>query len=279
MDSLSLIKYPIYIISKGRWEVPLTARFLMKENIPFQIAVEPQEFDLYKKTIPEKYISKLPFSNLGLGSYPARNWCWEDSIQKGYDKHFLFDDNIRQFYSFNNGIRSKGASAVKALISLQNFTERYKNIGISGYNYVYFVTKTTSKPFVINSHVYSGMLINNHVPFRWRLKYNEDVDLCLAILDAGYTSVLYNYYIIDKVSTVVKMKGGNQTELYKNNDHHKKILKSRSLEEMWPQYVKTVMRFNRPHHQVSWQKHFKQPLIRKKNFEEIVNEQKKYLIL
>lgn len=58
--------------------------------------------------------------------------------------------------------------------------------------------------------------------------------------------------MINKVSTQAKMKGGNQTELYKGNAKEKKILKAKMLETVWPQYVKTVIRFNRPHHFVDW---------------------------
>jgi hypothetical protein len=60
------------------------------------------------------------------------------------------------------------------------------------------------------------------------------------------------------------MKGGNQTELYKNNDDGKKKLKTRSLEMVWPEYVKSTYRFNRPHHSVSWGSHFSHPLLREK---------------
>jgi hypothetical protein len=59
------------------------------------------------------------------------------------------------------------------------------------------------------------------------------------------------------------MKGGNQDELYENNDYNKKVLKTKSLESVWPQYVETVIRFNRPHHHVNWKKHFKHTLIKK----------------
>lgn len=254
--------HPIYIISKGRWERPLTARFLLKENIPFTIAVEPQEYEKYCGSIPRKFVAKLPFSNLGQGSTPARNWCWENSISRKAVRHFLFDDNIYGFYHFERGIRTR-CKALPALRSLQAFTENYENIGLSGYNYSYFATKTTSKAFYLNNHVYSGMLINNSIPFRWRLKYNEDVDLCLQVLNTRkLCTVALNVYLIQKVSTVAKMKGGNQTELYKNNDHDKKKLKTKSLEMIWPQYVKSTWRFNRPHHQVSWSKHFTHSLVR-----------------
>lgn len=263
MDSSYKVKYPIYIISKGRWEKPLTAKFLLKAGIPFTIAVEPQEYENYCKTIPKEFVAKLPFSNLEVGSYPARNWCWEDSIQRGFNRHFLFDDNIRGFYRLTDGLRRRCEPGI-ALQTLEVFSDRYKNIGISGFNYLYFATKETTKPFSINSHVYSGMLITNSIPYRWRLKYNEDVDLCLQVLDSKkWCTVLMHAFLIDKIPTTSKMKGGNQTDLYKNNDPRKKILKSRSLERIWPQYVKVVLRFGRPHHHVSWGKYFNHPMLKK----------------
>lgn len=255
------IEHPIYVISKGRWERPLTARFLIAAKIPFKVAVEPQEYDDYCWSIGEEHVAKLPFANLGLGSTPARNWCWENAIELGHSHHFLFDDNIYGFRKFEAAKRPR-CDTVSALYALQEFEKKFANIGMCGYNYHYFATKSTNKAFFLNSHVYSGMLIRNDLPFRWRLKYNEDVDLNLQVLDTKYwCTVALNTYLIEKVSTVAKMKGGNQTELYQNNDHAKKKLKTRSLEMLWPQYVKSTWRFNRPHHQVSWGVHFRQPLV------------------
>ena len=111
------------------------------------------------------------------------------------------------------------------------------------------------------------MLIKNNVPFRWRLKYNEDVDLCLQVLNSKLCTVLFNAFVVEKMSTVAKMKGGNQDELYKGNSYEKKILKARSLEEIWPQYAETKIRFNRPHHYVNWKKHFNHNLVRRKDID------------
>ena len=108
---------------------------------------------------------------------------------------------------------------------MEDFSDRYSNVAVAGFNYLYFVTKETLKPFSINTHVYSGMLITNNIPYRWRLKYNEDVDLCLQALHGGMCTILMNAFLIDKVSTTVKMKGGNQTELYQNNDEFKIIIR------------------------------------------------------
>ena len=98
------------------------------------------------------------------------------------------------------------------------------------------------------------MLIKCNLPYRWRLKYNEDVDLCLQVLHNGGSTASCVYYMADKVSTSKKMKGGNQDELYKNNNPLKKLLKAKMLESVWPQYAKTVIRFNRYHHFVDWKK-------------------------
>ncbi len=254
-------KYPVYIISKGRWETPLTANLFKREGIDFKIAVEPQEYNNYCETIGAEYVIELPFSNLGVGSYPARNYIWEQSINNGYKKHWCFDDNIQMFRRLIKGKRIPCNGQI-ALQILEDFTDRYLNIGITAFNYVMFVTDTTSKPFYLNVHAYSAMLIRNDMPFRWRLKYNEDVDLCLQVLSNKYCTLLFNAFMVHKTSTTVKMKGGNQTELYKGNAHEKKVLKARSLEEIWPQYAETKIRFNRPHHYVNWKKHFNHGLVR-----------------
>jgi hypothetical protein len=96
------------------------------------------------------------------------------------------------------------------------------------------------------------MLIKTNLPYKWRLKYNEDIDLCLQVLHNGGSTSSCIYYMTNKTSTTVKMKGGNQTELYKGNAPEKNLLKAKMLEAVWPQYAKTVIRFNRHHHLIDW---------------------------
>jgi hypothetical protein len=244
-------KYPIYIISKGRYDVTLTANNFDRENIFYQIAVEPQEYDQYCKKLGKDKVLKLPFSNLGLGSYPARNFCWEDAKSKGYKYHWLFDDNIQYWVKWHNGKRKKWNDILSALLFVEKQAEK-DNIDITGFEEPNFSVRIPKKPFKYNCHVYSALLIKNELPVRWRLKYNEDVDLCLQVLHNGGSTSSCIYYLADKVSTAAKMKGGNQDELYKGNDPRKKLLKAKMLETVWPQYCKTVIRFNRYHHLVDW---------------------------
>lgn len=247
-------KFPIYIISKGRYEKTLTADNLERSGLDYLIAVEPQEYELYVKKLGVKRVLKLPFSNLGLGSYPARNYCWEHAKAYGYKYHWLFDDNILFWMKWINGKRLRIDNIKDALI----YVESQVNNGfdILGFEEPNFVQKIPKKPFKYNCHIYSAMLIKNSLPYRWRLKYNEDVDLCLQVLHNGGNTASCIYYMANKVSTADKMKGGNQTELYQGNKAEKNLLKAKMLESVWPQYVKTVIRFNRHHHLIDW-KQFK----------------------
>jgi hypothetical protein len=244
-------EYPIYIISKGRAYNPMTANAFKKSNINFYIAVEPQEADEYKLSVGEQYVIILPFSNLGLGSYPARNFCWEHAKSLGHKYHWIFDDNIRSFRKWINGKRVVIDNINDALVYVEQNANK-TNVDISGFEYSTFCVKPPKQPFKKNVHIYSSLLIKNSIPYRWRLKYNEDVDLCLQVLHNGGSTLSCVYYLIDKTSTTAKMKGGNQSELYKGNDPKKKLLKAKMLEAVWPQYAKTVIRFGRFHHFVDW---------------------------
>lgn len=248
-------KYPIYIISKGRFEKTLTADNLDKSGLEYLIAVEPQEYDNYCNKLGSGKVLKLPFTNLGLGSYPARNYCWEHAKNSGNKRHWLFDDNILFWMKWVNGKRTKIDDVKDAIKFVEIFTDK-NNIQISGFEEPNFCVRVPKKSFKLNCHVYSAMLIENNLSYRWRLKYNEDVDLNLQILHNGLKTASCMFYLANKVSTADNMKGGNQSELYKNNDPKKALLKAKMLEKVWPQYVKTVIRFNRYHHFIDW-KQFK----------------------
>tara|TARA_X000001382_G_scaffold122677_2_gene105826 strand:- start:2426 stop:3301 length:876 start_codon:yes stop_codon:yes gene_type:complete len=253
-------KYPVYVISKGRHDCCYTADFLIADKVPFKIVIEPQERILYEEKYSKHILLDLPFSNLGLGSIPARNWVWEHSIKNKHKRHWLLDDNIKEIYRSYKGKRIRSVS-LPAFFTVEEFTDRYENIAIAGLNYTMFCLPHL-RAFSLNQHVYSFMLINNKVTNRWRGRYNEDTDLCLQVLANNWCTVLINVFSCNKVRTMT-MKGGNSTELYKGDG---RLDMANSLKRLWPKVVDVKRRFKRPQHVIKdqWGK-FDTPLIKKKN--------------
>lgn len=251
-------KYPVYIISKGRGKNCLTARELKMMNVPFKLVIEPQEYEDYKYITDN--IILLPFSNLGQGSTPARNFVWEHSINEGYERHWILDDNIEGFHRLNRNEKHKVTSGT-IFKCAEDFTERYENVGISGFNY-YSFCKTTDRvpPYYLNTRIYSCILIKNDLPYRWRGRYNEDTDLSLRALKDGYCTILFNAFLAGKVTTM-RMKGGNTDNVYTDNDNRLKF--AESLKELHADCVDVTWKFNRWHHQVDYRRFKLNKLIKK----------------
>ena len=51
-------KYPVYIISKGRWDhaLRMTQRTMEELKIPYRIVIEKDEYDQYSKVVPKEKI-------------------------------------------------------------------------------------------------------------------------------------------------------------------------------------------------------------------------------
>lgn len=243
-----LPKYPIYIISKGRQESRHTSKALEAICVPYRIVIEPQEYKQYAEVIDPKKILVLPFSNLGQGSIPARNWVWEHSVSEGHKRHWILDDNIRGFFRLNNNLKVpvKTGATFRAI---EIFSDRYINIGISGMNYFMFAKrKDRIPPITLNTRIYSCILIENSIPFRWRGRYNEDTDLCLRALKSRLCTVLFNAFLCFKEPTM-SCKGGNTESLYMANGRYKM---AESLRDQHPDVVTITEKWGRPQHHVDY---------------------------
>ena len=256
-------KYPIYIISKSRWESRLTSKALERMKVPYHIVIEPQEYDNYASVIDKTKILTLPFSNLGQGSIPARNWVWEHSISINAKKHWIMDDNIYDFYRLNRNVRNIVQTGTIFKIC-EDFTDRYENVPISGLNYRFFMVPTDSHPpYYLNTRVYSCILINNTLKHRWRGRYNEDTDLCIRALKDGFCTILFNAFLQEKAGTMT-VKGGNTDELYADDG---RLKMAKSLQEQHPDICTITWKFNRWQHQVNYTVFEKNKLIKKNNVE------------
>ena len=268
-------QYPVYIISKGRADSRLTSKALERMNVPYRIVIEDQEYDDYAAVIDESKIILLDkqyqhdydaCDEFGMekskGSGPARNFVWDHSVSEGHKWHWIMDDNIRSLYRFNNNtqVRVNNGAVLKAM---EDFVNRYENVSMAGPNYHSMAPRRRKvPPYVLNTKLYSCNLIRNDVPFRWRSRYNEDVDLSIRMLKAGWVTVQFYAFLQEKMTTQT-MKGGNTDELYAKGT----IEKSRMLGELHPDVVRVGWRFNRVHHYVDYRPFKKNKLIRKPNIE------------
>lgn len=246
-------RYPIYIISKGRWETPLTARALDRMNVPYRMVVEPLEYERYCETIKPERLIQLPFDNLGQGSIPARNFVWDHSTKEGHKRHWILDDNIRGFMRFNRNVILHSRTGA-TFAAAEDFTDRFANVPMSGMNYFMFVKRKhpNQKVCTPNTRVYSCILLSNEFDFRWRGRYNEDTDLSLRVLKAGYCTLLFNAFLADKVNTMT-MKGGNSDKLYEQNvEFDGRLAMARALERQHPDVVKVSRLWGRWQHKVDY---------------------------
>lgn len=269
-------RYPIYVISKGRAEKCYTSRFLTQMEVKHFVVCEPQEYPEYKQHVENQYATLIQLDmtykdkydtcddmdpSFPKGSGPARNFCWDDSIKRGYKWHWLMDDNATEgFHWFWHNVKVKCRTGA-ILAACEDFVDRYENIAIFGPAYKMFcLMDCYYPPFITNTRIYSCLLIRNDiadqngVPFRWRARFNEDTDLSLRVLKAGWCTVQSNWFLFGK-STTMKVKGGNTTSIYVNGTKEK----SEMIAKLHPDVAKVVWKFNRWHHEVNYSV-FKQEL-------------------
>lgn len=173
-------EYPVYIISKGRAKNCLTARELKAMNVPFRLVVEPQEADEYRAVSDNLLV--LPFSNLGQGSIPARNFVWDHSVSKGHKRHWILDDNIEGFHRLNKNEKPKVTSGT-IFKCAEDFTDRYENVGISGFNY-YSFCKTTDRvpPYYLNTRIGFGAIRSPALQDAWSSALPLMAGFCIALV-------------------------------------------------------------------------------------------------
>jgi hypothetical protein len=112
----------------------------------------------------------------------------------------------------------------------------------------------------MNTRIYSCNLIRNDVPFRWRGRYNEDTDISLRMLKAGWCTIQFNAFLQGKVATQT-VKGGNTAEFYAREGT---LAKSLMQVQLHPDVSRLVKKYGRWHHYVDYAPFKKNRLIRAK---------------
>ena len=259
--------YPIYIVSKGRADTRLTSRALESMQVPYRIVIEPQEYDAYAAGIDPAKILVLPFSNLGQGSIPARNWIWEHAISEEHGRHWVLDDNIRDFWRLHQNAKLRLADGA-GFVAMEAFVDRYVNVAMAGPNYDFLAKhRQPLRPIVLNTRVYSCILLANDLPHRWRGRYNEDTDLALRLLKDGYCTVQFNAFLAGKERTMTTRGGNTESLYYLPDGQDGRLLMAQSLQAQHPDVVRVARRFHRWQHVVDYRRFKYNRLIRKPGLE------------
>lgn len=268
--------FPIYIVSKGRWESRLTSKALEAMGVPYYIVIEEQEFNQYASVIDKKKILIIDkryqedydtCDDLGFtkskGPGAARNFAWDHSISNGFAWHWVMDDNIRGFYRLNQNLKIRVSDGT-VLRCMEDFCLRYSNVAMAGPNYDFFVPRRIKQPpIILNTRIYSCNLIRNDTPYRWRGRYNEDTDLSLRMLKDGWCTIQFNAFLQKKVATQT-LKGGNTDDFYSKEGT---LPKSQMLVNLHPDVSRLVWKFNRWHHYVDYNSFKNIKLVKKENVE------------
>lgn len=254
-------EYPVYIVSKGRWESRLTSKALEHMGVPYKIIIEREEYEQYSQVIDPEKILVLPkyylfdydtCDDLGMaksvGPGAARNFAWDHAAAIGAKRHWVMDDNLDAFHRLNRNIKAEVESGTIFRIAEQ-FVDRFTNVPVAGFNYYSFCKSTDAvPPLILNTRIYSCLLIENAAPYRWRGRYNEDTDLSLRVLKDGHCTIQFNAFLQGKVTTQ-RMKGGNTEEFYRQEGT---LAKSQMLADLHPDVAEVVWKFNRWHHHVDY---------------------------
>lgn len=244
-------RYPVFIPSKGRWESRLTIKALEHIGVSYTVFVEAQEYDNYAAVVDFKHIHVLPHRDQGL--VVTRNYIWDYAQSLGTPYFWTIDDNVKNFFRFNNNLKVPMASGTPFYV-IEEFIERYQNCIIAGMNYFMFASrKTKVSPMTLNTRIYSNMLIKTDAcnpqgqPYRNEGFYNDDTDLCLRILKDGNCTALFNAFLIEKAVTMT-VKGG-MTPHYQGDG---RLKMAQELQQRHPDVTKITWKWGRWQHQVDY---------------------------
>jgi len=215
-------KFPVYIVSFNRYDFCYyTVSYLEQMKVNYWLCIQKSQEKNYKKLIDDNnyiYCLGLVLSvNTTQGGYKQRNKCMEHAKKNNFKKCWILDDNITGWSLQNEGEHLINNGFCFSFI--ENWIENIKEpIGIFSHSYSFDIRQNQlTKPYSVNYKNYSSLLLDidllNKNNIKWRLKYNEDVDLTLQCLNKKLFTLSSNFITCNKLPTL-SCKGGNTTSIY-----------------------------------------------------------------
>lgn len=153
----------------------------------YQVFVEPQEFETYRKITPQ--VIKLERNDGGL--WVAKQAIENHAKSHNYDVVFKMDDDI---HAWSTGAGKKDyastiAAFAKALPLCMETFERNKQVGAIGFNYAIYMHPQSSDNWSINQRLQTAYMVRTDSMYAKKdVSTFEDFFTCLMIwLNGGHT--------------------------------------------------------------------------------------------
>lgn len=260
-------RFPVYIVSFNRYEHCFyTVKNLEKMKVKYYICIQKSQQIDYKQMLDDNnFIHCLDLvlsKDTNDGGYIQRNKCMDHAEKNNFEKCWILDDNINGWDYLNEG--SHKITNGWCFSNIEQLIDNIKEpIAIFSHSYNFDIRKNNIyAPLQVNRKNYSSLLLNldllkdNNI--KWRLKYNEDVDLTLQVLNKKLFTLSSNYIVCNKLPTL-SCKGGNTTSIY---DKGRKFDdKLNTLFDTWKntkisKFIKKIVKHKdkRDHHLVEYDK-------------------------
>jgi len=200
-----MLKYPVYIPSKGRAGLATTPNLL--GGLQPILAVEAPEADAYKGAFPHADILALdPVRDRGVQR--ARQACLEHARRLGVKAHWQLDDDLTRFCRVENR-RARDCFAVDALAYGEGIMDAYARVGMVGYNTREYAWGAR-KAWDWNRFGARCVLINTTtgIDYDPGLFLAEDLVFWLAHVEAFWRTVKVNAYGITTQAVSGELEGG-----------------------------------------------------------------------
>jgi hypothetical protein len=246
-------RHPIYILSKGRPNCDASAA-LDHIGVPHNVVVEPQDEAAYRRQLGDGNLVVMDKNDQGV--VYVRNFIWEHAKEAGSEYHWQLDDDIKSFQVLTHNLKIPVMSGTIFKLA-EDWVDRFENIGQAAFQMTVFVPRKRAgnyPPIYLNTRAYSCTMNRTEMPFRYRGPLNDDTDMSLQVLKAGWCTVVFNAFLHEVPTTMIQ-KGG-MTDLYVEDDgsNPNRIKMARKLVERHPDCTKVYWRWGRWQHLVDYRK-------------------------
>jgi hypothetical protein len=186
-----MVKYPIYIPSKGRAHLNTASAVLDKSGVTYKLVVEPQDYDAYCNVYSSDRVIQMDKNNQGLAY--VRNYIKKYSRDRGEEKHWQVDDDIKGFkIRKRDADKNEKVEALTCLSIVEHCTDMFSNVAISGINPDRFAF---DRKFAVrkNKLTCQCVLIDNNINGEWAFGGLEDWHYTLSVLENGYCTLAFDH--------------------------------------------------------------------------------------